>query len=93
MVLYKVTFKTMYDSDAVGKHPKRTIVNAFFYLNKSGAQWRLLPKEFPPRKTIYDHYSQWNNDQINRVVLTLLTTKTRETHYYYSIKTIHFGQT
>jgi putative transposase len=40
------------------KHAKRDVVNAIFYLNKTGAQWRLLPKEFPPWQTVYDHYSQ-----------------------------------
>lgn len=41
-------------------HPKRTIVNAILYLNKTGAQWRLLPKAYPPWKTVYDHYRRWN---------------------------------
>ncbi|MGV6851684.1 MAG: transposase [bacterium] len=45
---------------ARSKHAKRTIVNAIFYLNKTGVQWRLLPNEFPPWKTVYDHYRQWN---------------------------------
>ena len=56
------------------KHAKREIVNAIFYLNKTSAQWRLLPKEFPSWQTVYDHYSQWNRrgvwekvlDQLNR---------------------------
>jgi transposase len=42
------------------KHNKRDIVNAIFYLNKTGRQWRLLPSDFPPWQTIYDHYSNWN---------------------------------
>jgi putative transposase len=41
-------------------HPKRSIVNAIFYLDKTGAQWRLLPKDYPPWKTVYDHYRRWN---------------------------------
>jgi putative transposase len=41
-------------------HPKRIIVNAILYLNKTGAQWRLLPKDYPPWKTVYDHYRRWN---------------------------------
>jgi len=56
------------------KHAKRDIVNAIFYLNKTGVQWRQLPNDFPPWKTVYDHYSQWNRrgiwdttlDQLNR---------------------------
>ena len=27
------------------KHAKRDVVNAIFYLNKTGAQWRMLPEE------------------------------------------------
>ncbi|SER04254.1 putative transposase [Nitrosomonas sp. Nm51] len=45
---------------AGAKHARRTIVNAIFYLNKTGVQWRLLSREFPPWKTVYDRYSQWN---------------------------------
>ena len=36
------------------------IQDVIIYLSKTGVQWRLLPKEFPPWKTVYDHYSQWN---------------------------------
>ncbi len=36
-------------------HAKRDIVNAIFYLNKTGAEWRQLPNEFPPWQTVYDH--------------------------------------
>ena len=41
-------------------HDKRDIVNAILYLNKSGIQWRMLPKEYPNWKTVYDHYRRWN---------------------------------
>jgi transposase len=30
------------------KHSLREIVNALFYIEKTGCQWRMLPKEFPP---------------------------------------------
>ena len=41
-------------------HPKRCIVKAILYLNKTGAQWRMLPKDYPPWKTVDDHYRRWN---------------------------------
>jgi transposase len=31
-------------------HEKRAIINAILYLNKTGAQWQMLPKDFPPWK-------------------------------------------
>ncbi len=42
------------------KHDKRTIVNAIFYLNKGGIQWRMLPKDFPPWKTVYDYFRSYS---------------------------------
>ena len=35
----------------------REILDAIFYVTRSGCAWRLLPHEFPPRKTVY-HYSR-----------------------------------
>ena len=40
-------------------HHPREHVNALFYLNKTGCQWRLLPKSFPPWETVYYHFRQW----------------------------------
>lgn len=34
----------------------REVINAILYLNKTGCQWRMLPNDFPPWKTVYDHY-------------------------------------
>lgn len=31
----------------------REIMNAIFYVLRSGCAWRLLPKDFPPRSTVY----------------------------------------
>jgi Putative transposase of IS4/5 family (DUF4096) len=33
-------------------HSLREIVNAIFYLVRSGCAWRLLPREFPPWQTV-----------------------------------------
>jgi len=37
-------------------HSKRIILNAIFYRQKSGCQWPMLPSEFPPWSTVYDHF-------------------------------------
>ena len=37
----------------------RAVVNAVFYLLRTGCQWRLLPREFPPRSTVYHYFSTW----------------------------------
>ncbi|WP_375315780.1 transposase [Wolbachia endosymbiont (group A) of Colletes cunicularius] len=35
------------------KHSIRTIINAIRYMMRTGCQWRQLPKDFPPWKTVY----------------------------------------
>jgi len=35
------------------KHLRREILNAIFYVAKTGCQWRYLPKNLPPWKAVY----------------------------------------
>lgn len=37
----------------------RKVLDAVFYLNRTGCGWRYLPKEFPPWPTVYDYFSRW----------------------------------
>jgi len=37
----------------------RAAVNAMFYLTRTGCQWRNLPREYPPRGSVYYHYRKW----------------------------------
>jgi putative transposase len=39
----------------------REIVNAIFYIVRSGEAWRLLPHDFPPWQTVYGDYWRWRN--------------------------------
>src|SRR5262245_34986982 len=40
----------------------RPIVNAIFYRNRSGCQWRTLPKDFGPWETVYYYFAKWRDD-------------------------------
>lgn len=37
-------------------NPLREIVNAMLYLIKTGCQWRMIPKDFPPYNTVYYYF-------------------------------------
>jgi putative transposase len=37
----------------------RTVLNAIFYLLRTGCQWRMLPNDFPVWQTVYYYFSQW----------------------------------
>jgi putative transposase len=43
-------------------HGSRAILDAVFYVLKSGCPWRLLPREYPPWKTVYDWFRKWRID-------------------------------
>jgi len=43
-------------------HSTREILNAIFYLLKSGCAWRLLPRDFPPWETVYWWFRRWSLD-------------------------------
>lgn len=43
-------------------HPRRRIVDAIFYLNRSGCSWRQLPHDFPPWRSVYGYFHQWAED-------------------------------
>jgi len=45
-------------------HSTREILNAIFYVLRSGCPWRLLPREFPPWETVYYWFRRWRIDGI-----------------------------
>jgi putative transposase len=42
------------------KHSKKAIVDGILYVARTGCQWRQLPNDCPPWKTVYDHFRNWN---------------------------------
>src|SRR6478672_9869723 len=39
----------------------RAVLNAIFYILRTGCQWRLLPREFPAWGTVYHYFRTWKN--------------------------------
>src|SRR5215813_13019931 len=35
---------------------RRSLVNGILYILTTGCQWRLLPKDFPPKSTTHDYF-------------------------------------
>ena len=42
----------------------RAVLNAIFYLVRTGCQWRLLPREFPPYGTVYHYFQALQNSGV-----------------------------
>jgi transposase len=43
-------------------HPRRRIVEAILYLNRTGCSWRQLPHDFPHWRSVYGYFQQWAED-------------------------------
>jgi transposase len=51
----------------------REVLNALLYLLRTGCPWRMLPREFPPRSTVYDYFRRfWREGIWSTIQMTLL---------------------
>ncbi len=41
---------------------RRSLLNAMFYVVRSGCAWRLLPSDFGPWQTVYGYFRRWSQD-------------------------------
>lgn len=56
------------------KYEKRDVMNAIFYLIRSGCSWRHLPHDFPPWYAVYSQFVRWRD----RGVFEKMHDKTKE---------------
>ena len=59
-------------------HSPREILNAVFYVLKSGCQWRMLPREFPPWKTVFHYFRMWRIDGTSERMNRAMRRRLRE---------------
>lgn len=49
-------------------HPRevdlREILNAIFYIQRTGCQWEMLPHDLPPYTTVYGYFQKWQRKGI-----------------------------
>lgn len=58
-------------------HDTREILDAIFYVLRSGCAWRLLPHDFPPWKTVYHYFRIWRLEGIWERLNTALRERLR----------------
>ena len=44
------------------KTSMRDVLDAVLYLLRTGCQWRYLPKDFPPKSTVWRYFDAWRRD-------------------------------
>jgi transposase len=56
----------------------REVVNALFYQNRTGCQWRYLPHDLPAWSAVFYYFTQWRNDGLDQRIQELLRCQVRE---------------
>jgi len=56
----------------------REIANGLMYILSTGCQWRAIPKDLPPRSTLYDYFGLWSWDGTLDRIHNALYVKCRE---------------
>ena len=55
----------------------REVLNAIFYLLRTGCAWRLLPHDFPKWQTVYTYFRGWEADGTWEAMNTALREQLR----------------
>lgn len=75
----------------VGGRPRKTdlrdVVDAIFDILRTGCQWRYVPKDFPPKSTVWRYFKLWRDDGTLDALHDLLRTKVRTQEKPYSPRT------
>jgi putative transposase len=56
----------------------RDVVDAIFYIARTGCQWRLLPKDFPPHTTVQRYFCAWRDNGVWQTINHVLLMEVRE---------------
>jgi putative transposase len=59
------------------KYTCRLLLNAIFYLVKTGCQWRMLPHDFPKWQSVYFYFSRWKRNGTFEQIQQALVEKER----------------
>src|SRR5947209_10352203 len=74
-----------------GGRPRKTnvrdVLDAIFYLLRAGCQWRYLPKDFPPRSTVWRYSDEWRHNGTLDTIHDTLRQKVRTAEKPYSPRT------
>jgi len=55
----------------------RRVVDALFYVDKTGCQWNMLPKEYPNWHSVYYYFARWSDEGVWELLNTILCEQVR----------------
>ena len=60
------------------RHGYRDIVDAIFYVVRTGCAWRLLPSDFPPWQTVFGYFTRWREQGVVQQMHNRLREQVRD---------------
>lgn len=60
------------------RYEKRRVLDAIFYVVRSGCAWRLLPHDLPPWRLVYHYFALWRENGLWEKLNTALREQVRE---------------
>ena len=74
-----------------GGRPRKTnlrdVVDAVLYILRTGCQWRYLPKDFPPKSTVWRYFDEWRHNGTLNTIHDTLRRQVRTQEKPYSPRT------
>ena len=55
----------------------RLVLNGIFYILRAGCAWRMLPREYPPRSTVYGYFALFRDIGVWEQIMTTLRERCR----------------
>jgi len=65
----------------------RDVVDAVLYILRTGCQWRYLPVDFPPKRTVWRYFDEWRHNGTLDTIHDLLRRKVRTAEKPYHPRT------
>jgi putative transposase len=77
----------VYPGGRTRKTSTRDVLDAIFYLLRTGCPWRFLPKDFPPKSTTWRYFDEWRRNGTLEAIHDALRRKVRAAEKPYAPRT------
>jgi putative transposase len=55
----------------------RSVLNGIFYVLRAGCAWRMMPRDYPPKSTVYAYFARFRNEGVWEQIMTSLRERCR----------------
>ncbi len=74
---WQILQKILEPSTRKRKYSLRDIMNRILYVNKTGCQWRMTPKDFPPHSIVFYYFTKRKREGVFEDIMDTLREKLR----------------